>query len=47
MTVPTPDGRPVPMPPWIRAQLLLGWLLVGIPLSYGVYETLVKAMRLF
>jgi hypothetical protein len=27
--------------------LALGWLLAGIPLAWGVYETLVKAAALF
>lgn len=30
-----------------RARLVFGWSLVGIPLAYGVYETLVKASSLF
>jgi hypothetical protein len=30
-----------------RAKLVFGWSLVGIPLAYGVYETLVKASSLF
>ena len=30
-----------------RARLVFGWALVGIPLAYGVYETLVKASSLF
>lgn len=31
----------------IRARLVLGWSLVGIPLFYGVYQTVVKASSLF
>jgi hypothetical protein len=47
MTVPTPDGLHPPMTPWIRSQLFLGWLLVGIPLAYGIYETALKTAKLF
>jgi hypothetical protein len=28
-------------------QLILAWLLVGIPLALGVLETLTNAMKLF
>lgn len=31
----------------VRARLVLGWLLVGIPLVYGIYQTVVKASSLF
>ena len=31
----------------IKGRLVFGWALVGIPLAYGVYETLVKASSLF
>jgi hypothetical protein len=27
--------------------ILLAWLLVGVPLSWGVYNTLVNSMKLF
>ncbi|WP_425560156.1 MFS transporter small subunit [Kineococcus glutinatus] len=30
-----------------RARLAAGWVLVGIPLAYGVVETLSRASRLF
>lgn len=30
-----------------RARLALGWILVGIPLGYGVLQTLAKAAALF
>jgi hypothetical protein len=30
-----------------QARLVLGWALVGIPLAYGIYETVVKASSLF
>jgi len=30
-----------------RSRLVMAWLLVGIPLAYGVYETLLKASKLF
>ncbi|MGB2670247.1 MAG: hypothetical protein WAO11_05945 [Candidatus Acidiferrum sp.] len=29
------------------ALILLAWLLVGIPLSWGVYNTLLSSMKLF
>ncbi len=47
MTVPTSEGVHAPLTPWIRSQLVLGWLLVGVPLAYGVYEALLKTARLF
>lgn len=28
-------------------KLTFGWLLVGIPLAYGVFQTLTKAAALF
>ena len=31
----------------IKLRLVLGWALVGIPLAYGIYETVVKASSLF
>lgn len=31
----------------VRTRLLIGWSLVGIPLLYGVYQTVVKASSLF
>lgn len=29
------------------ATILLAWLLVGIPLGWGVYNTLLSSMKLF
>jgi hypothetical protein len=29
------------------AMILLAWLLVGIPLGWGVYNTLLNSMKLF
>jgi hypothetical protein len=29
------------------AMILLAWLVVGIPLGWGVYNTLLSSMRLF
>ena len=29
------------------ALLAVSWLVVGVPLAYGVYQTLVKAAKLF
>jgi len=30
-----------------RVALVVAWLLVGVPLAWGVYETVVKSMALF
>jgi hypothetical protein len=30
-----------------KAKLVLAWLAVGIPLAWGVVETLQKAIKLF
>ncbi|WP_425552569.1 MFS transporter small subunit [Kocuria aegyptia] len=30
-----------------RARLALGWVLVGVPLAYGVTMTLMRATALF
>ena len=29
------------------ARLTIGWTIVGVPLAYGVYQTLVRAASLF
>jgi hypothetical protein len=29
------------------AMILLSWLLVGVPLGWGVYNTLLSSMKLF
>ena len=29
------------------AKLAIGWTIVGVPLAYGVYQTLVRAATLF
>jgi hypothetical protein len=29
------------------AMILLAWLIVGIPLGWGVYNTLLNSMKLF
>lgn len=34
-------------PPWATALLPVSWLVVGVPLVYGVYETIAKVARLF
>lgn len=47
MTVPMPDGTPARPNAWVRSQLVAGWVLVGVPLAYGLYETLLKAVKLF
>ncbi|WP_194265942.1 MFS transporter small subunit [Arthrobacter yangruifuii] len=30
-----------------KAQLTVGWALVGVPLAYGIFQTLSKASALF
>ena len=42
------DGRGAAGTPGsARARLVAGWTLVGIPLLYGVLETLNRASKLF
>jgi hypothetical protein len=31
----------------VTARIALAWALVGVPLVYGVYQTVVKASSLF
>jgi hypothetical protein len=31
----------------MQVRLILGWALVGIPLIYGLWETIAKAKNLF
>lgn len=31
----------------MTARIAIAWALVGVPLAYGVYQTLVKASSLF
>jgi len=31
----------------VKAKLVLGWTLVGVPLLYGIWQTLVKTAGLF
>lgn len=31
----------------MKARLAIAWLLVSVPLAYGVYQTLLKAAKLF
>jgi hypothetical protein len=33
--------------PTSPALVALAWLMVGLPLTYGVYQTLLKASKLF
>ena len=30
-----------------KAMILLAWLLVGVPLGWGVYNTLLNSLKLF
>ncbi len=46
MTPPTPPDQGKPSPAsWLFAAL--AWILVGIPLAWGVYRTLHTAAALF
>ncbi|PPK97623.1 hypothetical protein CLV92_103157 [Kineococcus xinjiangensis] len=40
-------GTPDRTPANTKLRLLVGWTLVGIPLLYGVVETLNRASKLF
>jgi hypothetical protein len=40
------DGPEVPMPN-VTARLIFAWTFVGVPLAYGVFETMKKAAALF
>jgi len=31
----------------MQTRLIVSWLVVGVPLAYGLWETLVKASQLF
>jgi hypothetical protein len=31
----------------VKAKLVFGWTLVGVPLLYGVWQTLLKTATLF
>ena len=41
------DKRPDPSSQSPTLLLVLAWSFVGIPLSWGVYETLLKSLALF
>ena len=30
-----------------RARIALGWTLVGVPLAYGIFQTLLRVSALF
>jgi hypothetical protein len=48
MNTPRSSGRPEGSPPTSSAGLVfLAWLVVGLPLAWGVMQTLEKAMALF
>ncbi len=38
---------PQPMPQRVAMKLLGAWMFVGVPLAYGVYQTVCKAIDLF
>lgn len=41
------DGAPKPSTASTALKLLLAWTFVGVPLFWGVKETLVKVLALF
>lgn len=47
MSRPNPGAEPAGSPESSRGRLVLSWLVVGVPLAYGVWQTLVKASKLF
>jgi hypothetical protein len=42
-----PRSSQVPPAPSSRGLLIFSWLFVGIPLAWGVAQTLIKSMALF
>ncbi|WP_165976985.1 MFS transporter small subunit [Arthrobacter nitrophenolicus] len=44
-TVHTSGGQP--RPKTSAAKLALAWSLVGVPLAYGIYQTLTRVAALF
>jgi hypothetical protein len=46
MTPPSPSGPPTPAPR-SAGLLVFAWLFVGLPLVWGVVQTILKAMALF
>jgi hypothetical protein len=44
-TVQTPGGQP--RPKTSAAKLAIAWSLVGVPLAYGIYQTLTGVAALF
>jgi hypothetical protein len=45
MSHPVPDGRPSTHTP--AALIAFAWTLVGVPLAYGLYNTVKAASQLF
>ncbi len=41
------DDSPSPASGSNLGLLIFSWLFVGIPLAWGVYQTLIKSMALF
>lgn len=35
------------MPTSVKVRLVVGWALVSLALGYGVYQTILKAAKLF
>lgn len=47
-TLPPPSGGPGENPsPSSAGFLVFSWLFVGLPLAWGVMQTLIKSMALF
>ncbi|GAB3854010.1 hypothetical protein GCM10028822_23450 [Hymenobacter terrigena] len=45
---PQPNSSPPPTAePGVGGSLVLAWLVVGLPLAWGVSQTFIKALALF
>ena len=41
------NNQSAPLPTATVIKLILSWVFVGIPLCWGVYSTLLNALKLF
>jgi hypothetical protein len=44
---PRPPAHDAPASPGQAGLLIFSWLFVGLPLAWGVWQTLTKALALF
>jgi hypothetical protein len=47
MKTPAQEAIKEPVKSGWPARLILAWMFVGIPLLWGVFQTLIKALALF